>query len=87
MIRDPREMTKYPREKKCDCSDPDTAGSLNNLAGLYHNQGKYAEAEPLYRRALAICERTLGSEHPTTRTIQANYIALLKAVKQDEETA
>ena len=30
--------------------DPRLAQSLNNLAGLYNAQGKYAEAEPLYRR-------------------------------------
>ena len=31
-----------------------TRPSLNNLAALYQAQGKYAEAEPLYQRALAI---------------------------------
>ncbi|MEE8176619.1 MAG: tetratricopeptide repeat protein, partial [Acidobacteriota bacterium] len=44
--------------------DPRLAQSLNNLAGLYNSQGKYAEAEPLYRRALAIAEAILGPEHP-----------------------
>ena len=33
--------------------DPRLALSLNNLAELYRTQGKYAEAEPLYQRALA----------------------------------
>jgi tetratricopeptide (TPR) repeat protein len=33
---------------------------LNNLAGLYYSQGKYAEAEPLYKRSLQIREKTLG---------------------------
>src|SRR5262249_26389761 len=33
---------------------PDTAASSNNLAFVLVNQGKYAEAEPLFRRALAI---------------------------------
>ena len=32
---------------------PVTASSLNSLARLYENQGKYNEAEPLYQRALA----------------------------------
>ncbi len=36
--------------------DPTTATMLNNLALLYHDQGKYAEAEPLYQRSLAIDE-------------------------------
>jgi tetratricopeptide (TPR) repeat protein len=33
---------------------PDVAQSLNNLAELYRFQGRYADAEPLYRRSLAI---------------------------------
>src|SRR5690606_33023899 len=36
------------------------------LAGLYLIQSRYAEAEPLYRRALAIWEKTRGPEHPDT---------------------
>src|SRR5712692_650598 len=33
------------------------------LAALLDGQGKFAEAEQLYRRALAIFKRTYGSEH------------------------
>ncbi len=43
---------------------PNLAMSPNNLAGLYKAQGKYAEAEPLFKRALAIVERSQGSNHP-----------------------
>jgi hypothetical protein len=50
---------KLPRE-----DDPHTAASYHNLAGSLHHLGKYAEAEPLFRRALAICEKVLGEEHP-----------------------
>jgi hypothetical protein len=32
---------------------PDVAQTLNNLADLYSAQGRYADAEPLYKRALA----------------------------------
>ena len=32
------------------------------LADLYREQGRYAEAEPLYQRALSICELP-GLEH------------------------
>ncbi len=62
--------------------------TLNKLALLYHAQGMYAEAEPLYKRSLAIRE-ALGSEHSnlaralittrpcsgrqTERTRQQNY--------------
>ena len=44
---------------------PDVATGLNNLAMLYESQGKYAEAEPLYKRALAIYEKALGPDHPS----------------------
>ena len=34
----------------------------NNLAFLLQNQRKYAEAEPLYRRAIEIDEKALGKD-------------------------
>ncbi len=40
----------------------DFAGALNNLAQLYADQGRDGEAEPLYKRALAILERTSGPD-------------------------
>src|SRR5437016_6114292 len=40
-----------------DPEDPRFATSLNNLAELYRAQGKYAEAEPLYKKSLAVYEK------------------------------
>jgi tetratricopeptide (TPR) repeat protein len=37
---------------------------LNNMANLYYQQGKYAEAEPLFQMALDMREEVLGPEHP-----------------------
>jgi hypothetical protein len=34
------------------------------LGDLYRAQGRYADAEPLYKRALAIFEKALGPDHP-----------------------
>ena len=51
-------------EKALGPEHPDVATILNNLAGLYKAQGHYAEAEPLYKRALAIDEGALGPDHP-----------------------
>lgn len=42
--------------------DPRLAATLNNLADVYRAQGKYALAEPLYQRALAIFEKAPGPE-------------------------
>ena len=37
---------------------------LNNLAALYQRQQRYADAEPLFKRALAVREKSLGRGHP-----------------------
>ena len=36
---------------------------VSNLAVLYEAQGRYADAEPLFKRALAIQEKALGPDH------------------------
>jgi tetratricopeptide (TPR) repeat protein len=53
------------------------AGRLLNQSGYYlRGRARYAEAEPLYQRALAICEKALGPDHPHT-SISLNNLALL----------
>jgi len=69
------------REQALGADHPDTAASLNNLAGCYHAQGRYAAAEPLYQRALAIRERVLGADHPDTATVRENYTCLLQSMQ------
>jgi len=59
--------------------------SLNNLGLLYRAQGKYAEAEPLYRRALAIAEKTLGPGHPDLAVVLRGLAALLRATDRKTE--
>ena len=54
---------------------PDVAQSLNNLAELYQTQGQYAQAEPLYKRSLAIW-KALGPDHPDVAT-SLNNLAVL----------
>ncbi len=54
---------------------------------LYHGQVKYAEAEPLYERALAIREEALGAEHPHVAQSLENYAALLRKTGRDAEAA
>jgi kinesin light chain len=44
------------REKALGASHPDVGQTLNNLANLYRDQGKYIEAEELCKRALVIRE-------------------------------
>ena len=64
---------------------PYVAASLNNLAGLYDTQGKYAQAEPLYKRSLAISEKALGPEHPDVALSLKNYALLLRKMDRDAE--
>ena len=42
----------------------EVASTFNSLAELSSEQGRYAEAEPLYLRALHIREQLLGPDHP-----------------------
>jgi tetratricopeptide (TPR) repeat protein len=55
---------------------PKFATSLNNLGRLYKDQGKYDEALPFVKRALASRERTLGTNHPDV-AISLNNLGLL----------
>ena len=54
-----------------------TATALNNLAENYRSSGSYAQAEPLYREALAVFEAALGADHPNTVLVRKNLQVLL----------
>ena len=45
-------------------NDPKLMNTLNDLAQTYRAQSKYADAEPLMERHLALKERFLGKFHP-----------------------
>ena len=47
-----------------DKDHPDTGASLNMLGAVYSDQGRFAEAEPLFKRALQIYERAGRKNHP-----------------------
>jgi tetratricopeptide (TPR) repeat protein len=56
------------------------ARALNQQAGALYQQGRYTEAEPLYKRALAIWEKALGPDHPEL----AQSLNNLSVVYQDQ---
>jgi tetratricopeptide (TPR) repeat protein len=59
--------------------------SLNNLADLYRVQGKYTEAEPLYKRSLKMMEKALGLNHPSVADVLDNLaMCCRKTGKLDE---
>jgi tetratricopeptide (TPR) repeat protein len=56
---------------------------LMNQLGLYLNaRGQFPAAEPLYRRALAIEEQSLGPQHPDVATSLSGLAALLLATNR-----
>jgi tetratricopeptide (TPR) repeat protein len=57
-------------------SQVDEAASLNKQAGQYMDQERYDEAEALYKRALAVSEKSLGPDHPDTATSLHNLAYL-----------
>ena len=51
---------------------------IHHHAFFLANQGKYDDAEPLYKRALAIREETLGPQHPHVAESLNNLALLLE---------
>jgi len=63
------------------------AGRMLNQAGAYlSDMGRYAETEPLYRRALKICEKVLGPEQSDT-ALSLNNLAVLLDKRGDYAAA
>jgi Tetratricopeptide repeat len=55
--------------------------TLNNLSVFYKTQGRFAEAEPLFKRALAIFENAFGPKHAKVAVCRENYSDLLREMK------
>jgi esterase/lipase superfamily enzyme len=58
---------------------PSVAIRLNNLAGLYEDEGRYDKAEPLYKRAIAIDEKVLRTDHPIVAWMRINLGSFYKS--------
>ena len=59
-----------------------TAESLNNIAVVYQDQRRFADAEPVLQRALAIFEKQLGPEHSLTAITRDNLAKMYQAQGQ-----
>jgi len=66
-------QTKY---EKSGGKDAELAMILDNLGRLHVEQCEYTEAEQLYKKALTIRKRVLGSDHPDVAQ-SLNHLALL----------
>jgi len=60
-------------------TDSKCAELLNRAGGYFYGRAVYSEARPLFERALAIREKALGPEHPSTATSLGNLANLLQA--------
>jgi len=60
---------------------------LHSLAGIEHDCGNLAAAEPLYLEALAIKHQLLGPAHPEVALIMTNLAILLRALERPDEAA
>ena len=63
-------------------ADKATARQLAVRGIELYNDGKYAEALPLLKRAVNIAEAYLGAKHPSTRTYSNNLKACEQAKKR-----
>ncbi|KAF8473485.1 hypothetical protein BDZ91DRAFT_714700 [Kalaharituber pfeilii] len=52
--------------EKLGADHPSTVDTINNIAVVYKQQGKYSQALELYQRTLAGREKSLGVDHPST---------------------
>lgn len=55
---------------------PNVAIRLASLASLYNDTNRLVEAEPMMRRAVEICEKSLVPNHPWTQAFKQNYAVL-----------
>jgi tetratricopeptide (TPR) repeat protein len=75
-----------PLGKSAGSDASDAASILNTRALLYIARGRYAQAEPLYKRALSINEKAFGSKHPVT-ALSRSTLASLYALQDRHKEA
>jgi tetratricopeptide (TPR) repeat protein len=61
------------------------ADSLNTLAGILFQQGKFSECEPLLEKALRLRQSKLGEEHPHIADNLRDYAKLLKKLGRESD--
>jgi CHAT domain-containing protein/Tfp pilus assembly protein PilF len=65
-------------ERRSGPDDPSVATALNDLGVFYFSQGDYGNAEPVFRRSLAIREKALGPKDPATAQALNNLSLVLQ---------
>jgi CHAT domain-containing protein/tetratricopeptide (TPR) repeat protein len=78
-----RQALDNQREKLGE-DHPHYAVSLNNLAHVYKDQGRFAQAEPLFLQVMEILDRTVGLRHPQTLKAVSALLEIYEATGQQE---
>jgi Tetratricopeptide repeat len=72
-VRSPKIRRRHAHE------DPShLATGLSNLAVLFDNQRRFAEADPVYREALPLLTTALGPDHPHVAALMRKQAASLR---------
>ena len=71
-------------EKALGPDHPHVAFPLNGLANIYTAQGQYTKAEPLYKRALGLLEKSVPN-HPDVATTLESMAELCAKMGRDTE--
>jgi tetratricopeptide (TPR) repeat protein len=81
------EAQKYEAAVKAQfgTSHPNHGLALNELANVYYSQGKYGEAEPLYKRALTIYENAGGVNQLNVATTLNNLGLVAQSERKYDE--
>ena len=75
-------LTCAERIEQWNITSSEAAHLLNATGSYLQDRAQYADAKPLYQRALQICEQQLGPTHPDTATIRANYAHFQASAKR-----
>ena len=52
--------------------------TLLTIANTYSNDGKYSDAERLFKESLSLSEKAVGAEHPDVASALEEYATLLR---------
>lgn len=66
-------------------NEPNIALVSKNLAEVYRKQGKYADAEAMYKKSILIREKTFDSSHISIALVLEDYSSMLKELGRLEE--
>ncbi|MDR1544939.1 MAG: tetratricopeptide repeat protein [Prevotellaceae bacterium] len=76
-IRFAAKRAEYRAEQQREVKTVSREDIEKSLTKVYDNQGDYPKALEYCQKALKICEKVLGAEHPNTKFVRKNYERLL----------